>query len=57
MCGDIRAQIMGRDYDTMNPQELEEFIADGGVKKCRLPAETAARIASEIILEASADAV
>jgi C_GCAxxG_C_C family probable redox protein len=57
MCGDIRTQIMGRDYDTMKPEELTEFIADGGVKKCRLPAETAARIAAEIILEASADAV
>jgi C_GCAxxG_C_C family probable redox protein len=52
MCGDIRKQIMGRDYDTMNPEELNEFIADGGVKKCRLPAETAARIAAEIILAA-----
>ena len=56
MCGDIRTQIMGRDYDTMNPEELNEFITDGGIKKCRLPAETAARIAAKIILEASQDA-
>lgn len=56
MCGDIRPKIMGRDYDTMNPEELKQFIADGGARKCRLPAETAARIAAEIILEASQDA-
>jgi len=55
MCGDIRTRIMGRDYDTMNPEEVNEFIKDGGIKKCRLPAETAARIAAEIILEASQD--
>jgi C_GCAxxG_C_C family probable redox protein len=56
MCGDIRPKIMGRDYDTINPEELEQFIADGGAKKCRLPAEKAAQIATEIILEASAEA-
>lgn len=56
MYGDIRPKIMGRDYDTMNPEELKQFIADGGARKCRLPAETAARITVEIILEASQDA-
>lgn len=56
MCGDIRPQIMGKDYDTMNPEELEQFIADGGAKKCRLPAEKAAQIAAEIISAATQDA-
>ena len=53
MCGDIRPKIMGRDYDTINLEELKQFIADGGARKCRLTAETAARIAAETILEAS----
>jgi C_GCAxxG_C_C family probable redox protein len=55
MCGDIRPQIMGKDYDTMNPEELKQFIIDGGAKKCRLPAEKAAQIAAEIILEATVE--
>ncbi|MGQ9648087.1 MAG: hypothetical protein ACUVWO_16295, partial [Thermodesulfobacteriota bacterium] len=51
MCGDIRPKIMGRDYDTMNPIERQQFLEDGGAKKCRLPAEKAARIAASIIFE------
>jgi C_GCAxxG_C_C family probable redox protein len=56
MCGDIRPKIMGRDYDTINPEEVKQFIADGGAKKCRLPAEKAAQIAAKIILDESAEA-
>ena len=56
MCGDIRPKIMGIDYDTMDPEELKQFIADGGAKKCHLPAEKAAQFAAGIILEASQDA-
>ena len=51
MCGDIRPKIMGKDYDTMNPDETQQFLSDGGAKKCRVPAEKAAQIAAEIILE------
>jgi C_GCAxxG_C_C family probable redox protein len=51
MCGVIRPLIMGRDYDTMNPEERAQFLADGGKKKCRVPPELAARIAAEILLE------
>jgi len=50
-CGVIRPLIMGRDYDTMNPEDRKQFVADGGKKKCRIPPETAARIAAEILLE------
>jgi C_GCAxxG_C_C family probable redox protein len=53
LCGDIRPQIMGKDYDTMNLEELKQFINDGGAKKCRLPAEKAAQIAADLILEAT----
>ena len=51
MCGDIRPQIMGRDYNTMDPKEQQQFLEDGGAKKCRVPPERAARIAAEILLE------
>ena len=53
MCGDIRPKIMGRDYNTMDPEERKQFLEDGGAKKCRVPPEKAARIAAEIILEES----
>lgn len=51
MCGVIRPDIMGREYDTMDPIERKQFLDDGGAKKCRVPAEKAARIAAEILLE------
>ena len=51
MCGDIRPQIMGRDYNSMDPVDRQQFLNDGGPKKCRVPAEKAARIAGSIILE------
>jgi C_GCAxxG_C_C family probable redox protein len=51
MCGDIRPRIMGRDYNTIDLKERLQFFADGGPKKCRVPPETAARIAAIIILE------
>jgi len=50
-CNVLRPKIMGRDYNTWDPKDAQQFIADGGLKKCRLPAETAARIAAELILE------
>ncbi len=51
MCGVIRPMIMGRDYDALDPEDRKQFIANDGYKKCRRPAETAARIAAEILLE------
>ncbi len=51
MCGVIRPLIMGRDYDSMDPVDRAQFLADGGKKKCRVPPEAAARIAAEIFLE------
>lgn len=52
MCGDIRMKIFGRKYNTFNPDEFEQLVADGAQKKCRVPPEAAARIAARIILEA-----
>jgi len=51
MCGVIRPLIMGRDYDALDPEDRKQFIANEGYKKCRLPAETAARIVAEILVE------
>lgn len=51
MCGDIRPKIMGRDYNSMDPVERQQFLNDGGPKKCRVPPERAARLAASIILE------
>ncbi len=51
--GDIKPKVMGRDYDTMNPEELKQFIVDGVAKKCCLLSEKASQIAAEIILEES----
>lgn len=53
MCGDIRPIIMGRDYNSMEPIERQQFLDDGGPKKCRVVAEKAARIVASIILEKS----
>ena len=50
-CGVIRPLIMGRDYDSLDPEDRKAFQANDGYKKCRRPAETAARIAAEILLE------
>ncbi|MBE9514388.1 MAG: C_GCAxxG_C_C family protein [Chloroflexi bacterium] len=51
MCGDIRPQIMGRDYDTMDMKERQQFLKDDGARKCRVPPEKAAHIAAGLLLE------
>jgi len=51
MCGDIRPKIMGREYNTMDPKEMQKFLEDDGTRKCRVPPEKAARIAASIMLE------
>ena len=56
MCGDIRLQLMGRRYNTTDPKERQQFLDDGGARKCRVPPERASRIAASIILEKSKNA-
>ena len=51
MCGVIRPSIMGRDYNSMDPVDRAQFLADDGPHKCRVPPEVAARIAAAILLE------
>lgn len=49
-CRVIRTAIMGRDYDPLDPEDRRQFALDGGVQKCRVPPEVAARIAAGLLL-------
>jgi C_GCAxxG_C_C family probable redox protein len=51
MCGVIRPLIMGRDYDSLDPEDRRQFALDGGIQKCRRPPEVAARLAAALLLE------
>lgn len=51
MCRDIHERLFGRSFDLTDPADVAEFAKMGAARKCRVPAETAARIAGRIILE------
>lgn len=50
-CRDVQHQIFGRSFNLTDPKEGMEFVKANAIKKCRLPAEKAARITGELILE------
>ena len=50
-CRDVQHHIFGRSFNLTDPQEGKEFVKANAIKKCRLPAERAARITGELILE------
>jgi len=50
-CRDVQHRIFGRSYNVADPVESMEFIKADAAKKCRAPAEKAARIAGELILD------
>ncbi len=50
-CSVIRPLIMGRDYDPLDLEDRKQFAADGGVEKCRLPPEVAARLVAAMLVE------
>ena len=50
-CRDVQHQIFGRSFNLTDPQEGKEFVKAHAITQCRLPAERAARIAGELILE------
>ena len=52
-CRDVQHGIFGRSFNLTDPQEGMEFVKANAIKKCRLPAERAARITGELILEAT----
>ena len=51
-CRDVQHGIFGRSFKLTDPREGMEFVKADAIKKCRRPAERAARIAGELILEA-----
>lgn len=53
-CRDVQHGIFGRSFNLTDPQEGMEFVKANAIKKCRRPAERAARIAAELILEGRA---
>ncbi|MFA5079455.1 MAG: C-GCAxxG-C-C family protein [Dehalococcoidia bacterium] len=50
-CREVQHKIFGRSYNVADPAESMEFIKADAAKKCRAPAEKAARIAGELILD------
>jgi len=50
-CRKIHTDLMGKEYDFMDPDGFRDFLDDGGAVTCRIPPEKAARIAATIILE------
>ncbi len=50
-CREVQHRIFGRSYNVADPAESMEFIKADAAKKCRAPAEKAARIAGELILD------
>ena len=55
-CKEIHTDLMGKEYDFMEPDSFRQFVAEGGAVKCRMPPEKAARIAATIILDELAKA-
>ncbi|MRR14885.1 MAG: C_GCAxxG_C_C family protein [Deltaproteobacteria bacterium] len=53
-CRDVQHHIFGRSFNLTDPRETMEFVKANAIKKCRLPAERAARITGELILEGRA---
>jgi C_GCAxxG_C_C family probable redox protein len=51
LCRGVQERLFGRSYDLTDPADISEFARAGAAKKCRAPAEAAARIAGRIILE------
>lgn len=50
-CREVQHRIFGRSYNVADPVESMEFIKAGAARKCRAPAEKAARIAGELIID------
>ena len=50
-CRDVQHRIFGRSYNLADPADQDAFIKADASGKCRAPAEKAARIAAEIIID------
>ena len=52
-CRDVQHHIFGRSYELTDAEDMKAFAEADAIKKCRLPAGKAARIAGKLILEGS----
>jgi C_GCAxxG_C_C family probable redox protein len=52
-CRDVQHHIFGRSYELTDAKDRKAFADANAIKKCRLPAGKAARIAGELILDGS----
>ncbi len=50
-CRDVQHRIFGRSFNLVDPDEIMEFVKADASRKCRIPPQTAARIAGELILD------
>ncbi len=50
-CRDVQHHIYGRSFNLIDPNDQVEFVKAGAEKKCRAPAQKAAHIAGELILD------
>jgi C_GCAxxG_C_C family probable redox protein len=50
-CRDVQHGIFGRSFNLADASDQAEFIKAGAARKCRAPAQRAARIAGELILD------
>ncbi len=52
-CQQVQHHIFGRSFNLVNPDDQAEFVKLEAGKKCRAPAQKAARLAGELIIEGS----
>jgi C_GCAxxG_C_C family probable redox protein len=50
-CREVQHHIFGRSFNLADPADQTEFVKADAARKCRAPAEKAARIAGRIIFE------
>jgi C_GCAxxG_C_C family probable redox protein len=50
-CRDVQHHIFGRSYELTDAKDRKAFADADAIKKCRLPAGKAARLAGELILD------
>jgi C_GCAxxG_C_C family probable redox protein len=50
-CREVQHNIFGRSFNLVDPNDQAEFVKADAIRKCRAPAQKAARIAGELILE------
>ena len=52
-CAGVIEHVSGRKYNLLNPEEVKQWIDDGGAKKCLEVVKKAVNLAADIILDKS----